>query len=74
MKLPIGSWAGPVASTYGFHLVWVEAREDAGVPALASVRGQVREAVRADERPERLREAIATLRRHYDVRVTGSAS
>ena len=74
VKLPTGSWAGPVASTYGFHVVWVEAHEDAGVPALASVRGRAREAVRADERPERLREAIAALRRHYDVRITGSAS
>jgi hypothetical protein len=74
VELPAGSWAGPVASTYGFHAVWVDQRMDAQTPALASVRGQVREAVRADERPERLREAIAALRRHYDVRVTGSAS
>jgi len=74
LTLPTGSWVGPVASTYGFHVVWVDRRQDAETPALASVRGQVREAVRADERPERLREAIAALRRHYDVRVTGGAS
>ena len=72
--LPAGAWAGPVASTHGLHVVWVERREEAAGPALADVRRSAREAFRAARRPERLREAIAALRRRYDVRVTGSAS
>jgi hypothetical protein len=72
--LPTGTWAGPVASAYGFHLVWVDRREDATLPALAEVRSRAREALRAEERPERLRQALAALRGHYDIRVLGSAS
>jgi hypothetical protein len=73
-SLPAGVWSGPIASTHGFHLVWVEAREEAAAPALAEVRGRAREALRAARRPEHLRLVIAALRRRYDVRVTGSAS
>jgi len=74
LALPAGAWAGPVASTHGFHVVWVEEREDAEAAALASVRGRAREDLRAGQRPERLREALETLRGHYEVRVVGSAS
>lgn len=74
LALPIGAWGGPVASTYGFHVVWVEGREDAEAPTLASVRGRAREDLRAGQRPERLREALETLRSHYEVRVVGSVS
>jgi hypothetical protein len=72
--LPAGVWSGPVASTHGFHLVWVAGREEAAAPALGEVRGRAREALRAARRPERLREVIAALRRRYDVRVTGGTS
>ena len=74
LALPVGAWAGPVASTYGFHVVWVEGREDAEAPVLASVRRRAREDLRAGERPERQRAALETLRSRYEVRVTGSAS
>jgi len=74
LALPVGAWSGPIASTHGFHVVWVEGREDAEAPVLASVRGRAREDMRAGQRPERLREALETLRSHYEVRVTGSAS
>jgi len=73
-SLPVGAWSGPIASTHGFHLVWVEGREEAAAPELAEVRGRAREALRAARRPERLQEVITALRRRYDVRVTGSAS
>ena len=42
-RLEPGSWSGPVASPYGLHLVWVEAREPGAVPPLESVRGRVLE-------------------------------
>jgi hypothetical protein len=74
LALPAGEWTGPVASAHGLHLVWVERREDAASPALAQVRSRAREGLRAERRPERLREAVAALRRRYDVRVTGGAS
>lgn len=74
LALPPGGWAGPVASPYGFHVVWIERREDAALPALAEVRGRAREGLRAEGRQERLRQALAALRARYDIHVTGSAS
>jgi peptidyl-prolyl cis-trans isomerase C len=41
---PIGRWVGPFKSGYGWHLLYVDARENAAKPPLA----QVREAVRTD--------------------------
>jgi hypothetical protein len=39
---PIGLWDGPIASSYGVHLVFVEERTDGRMPALAEVRDAVR--------------------------------
>src|SRR6059036_1826292 len=36
---PLRTWVGPVRSSYGLHLVWVDAREPGRTPALAEVRG-----------------------------------
>jgi peptidyl-prolyl cis-trans isomerase C len=41
---PPGHWAGPFRSGYGWHLLYVDARQAAAQPPL----GQVRDAVRAD--------------------------
>ena len=41
---PVGHWAGPFKSGYGWHLLYVDARETAAKPPLS----QVREAVRTD--------------------------
>lgn len=39
---PIGRWVGPVKSGYGWHLLYVDARQAPGRPPLATVRDQVR--------------------------------
>lgn len=41
MALPEGGWAGPIASRYGHHLVWVHERVEASVPPLEEIRDQV---------------------------------
>ena len=41
---PVGRWVGPVRSGYGWHLIYVSARQAAASPPLA----QVRDAVRTD--------------------------
>jgi peptidyl-prolyl cis-trans isomerase C len=41
---PVGHWAGPFKSGYGWHLLYVDARENAARPPLS----QVRDAVRTD--------------------------
>ena len=60
------AWIGPIRSSYGLHLVWIDAHLDGGVPPLDAVRGRVvhrwlreRGAVRADERMAALRARAA---------------
>ena len=38
---PVGTWIGPIASTWGAHLVWIDERLPARTPSLDEVRGQV---------------------------------
>jgi hypothetical protein len=40
-KAAPGSWTGPVASPFGFHLIWVYKRSPGQVPAFAAVRSKV---------------------------------
>ena len=44
LELPVGEWAGPVASAYGLHLVRVDAMTPGRIPVLE----EVREAVNRD--------------------------
>ncbi len=70
---PTGEWVGPVASSYGLHLVRVEARlEPRGVKY-----EQVRDTVQRDFQDERRRKAnsevFAKLRERYQVTVDEAA-
>ncbi len=59
---PDGRWFGPVASSYGQHLVWIRARTPARLSSLASVRSAVREALLAERADAAVRAGIAALR------------
>jgi len=72
-RLPVGEWAGPVASPYGLHLVRVEAREPVRVSSLATVRVRVVAEIREDRRRGRLAAAMAALRARYGVPRGGAA-
>jgi len=66
-ELPVGRWAGPVASPYGSHLVRIETRSEPSLPPLGQVRADVAREVEA-ERAAQAREAlVAGLRERYDV-------
>jgi len=56
-------------STYGMHVVWLEAIAPARVPPLDAVRRQVVEAFAAEQREQRLQRAVRELRRQYVVQV-----
>lgn len=62
-----GAWIGPVESTYGFHLVWVEALEPSRDARLDEVREQLLRDLKLEQRRIRLREAVAALRENYEV-------
>jgi len=49
----VGAWVGPVKSTYGFHLVWVDAIEDSKQLSL----DDVREGLQRDLLSERQRQS-----------------
>jgi hypothetical protein len=53
-RAPTGEWTGPIASTYGLHLVLVQARADGAAPDLASVRPLVEREVVAERRQRAL--------------------
>lgn len=66
--LPVGGWHGPLASTYGTHLVRVNGRTASRSPALAQVRERVAADLREDLRRERGRAAYRELRGRYELR------
>ena len=64
-----GAWHGPIASAYGMHLVWIEARQESAIPALEEVRGQVTQRYLANLREEELAREMDRLRSLYVVSV-----
>jgi hypothetical protein len=72
-RATFGDWAGPVASPYGLHLVWLERRDDAEPPPLDAVRGQVVEHWHDAERARRLIALRHELERRYPLQIESSA-
>ena len=58
----VGTWIGPVRSSYGVHLVWIHERVAARMPPLDSVRTQVLHHLLRERSAVRARERIAALR------------
>lgn len=68
---PVGTWAGPVISPYGWHLVKVSARRAPPAVTFESVRDQVRDAYLAERRTEANADFMKTLRKRYRVVISG---
>ncbi|MCX2981715.1 peptidyl-prolyl cis-trans isomerase [Halieaceae bacterium IMCC14734] len=60
-------WVGPVQSTYGQHLVWVEAIEPERDAELEEVRPQISRDLLLEQRQQALRDAVSELRQDYEV-------
>lgn len=67
--LATGQWQGPVASSFGIHLVLLRLRDEPGPPRLADVQDEVRRAWMNDQRELANARFYDELRRRYDVRV-----
>jgi peptidyl-prolyl cis-trans isomerase C len=65
-------WLGPIASSYGLHLIWVDERIEAGRPPLAEVRGRVLHQFLHERERQRLRRRLAAIRARYDITVEGA--
>jgi len=68
---PTGTWIGPVRSSYGFHLVWVEERLPSTAPSLGEVRSRVALAVLRARGSRRAAERMQRWRARYTVTVEG---
>jgi hypothetical protein len=66
-RLPLDTWAGPVPSAFGQHLVRVTARTPALTPPLAEVRAAVAREWEAERRTASLAENYKALRGRYEV-------
>jgi len=73
MRLPIGDWSAPIPSSYGVHLVRVDAHVAGHHPALAEVRNAISRDWYEERRTAADRLALARLRQRYDIRIEGQA-
>jgi len=64
---PIGRWAGPYKSVYGWHLIHVDARESAARATFASVRDRVRTDYLLEAQDRANRQAMSQLAREFTV-------
>lgn len=63
-----GTWVGPVRSTYGLHLVWVDSIAPGRPSTFAEVRPRLQRDLEREARREALAAAVARLREQYEVR------
>jgi peptidyl-prolyl cis-trans isomerase C len=64
-----GSWHGRIESGYGLHLVYIQAREDAGVLPFAEVREQVRNDYLYELRQSRSDATLEKLKSRYEITI-----
>jgi len=62
-----GRWAGPLRSSYGLHLVFVRARREGRLPALAEVRAVVEREAASAQRRQRIDEMYEKMLSRYKV-------
>lgn len=65
--LPLGEWSGPVESTFGLHLVFVDASIPGRLPVLAEVREEVERDWSYAQRQEASQRFYEEVVSHYDV-------
>lgn len=73
-KLSQGTWAGPLSSPFGVHLVRVTARSPASIPPLAEVRDAVAREWENERRQASLAANYQALRSRYEVVIEAAAS
>ncbi len=64
---PVGTWQGPYRSGYGWHLVFISARNESAVPALADIRDEVTKAAQMAAQNAADEKAFAALKARYTI-------
>ena len=69
-----GTWSGPLASSFGLHLVRLDALQPGRLPSLQEARAAVEREWRAEQRGEARERFYDTMRGRYDVEVSRPSS
>lgn len=69
MRLETGKWAGPVESSFGLHLVYVDQKVDASQPQLSEVRPLVEREYMSERRKRDLESFYDKLLKKYTVKI-----
>lgn len=64
-----GSIAGPVRSTYGYHVIWVGEKRPAGVQPFEDVKGKIVSDLREEAQREAFEILVADLRKQATIRI-----
>lgn len=67
--LPLDEWTGPIASSYGLHLVRVTERSGGRLATVEEVRSQLERDWEEEQRAASAAKALERLRARYDVRI-----
>lgn len=70
---PTTTWIGPVPSSFGAHVVWIDAREPGTPPPFDAVQQRVRERWQDERRRARLAALLMELRQRYPLQIESSA-
>lgn len=73
-ELEVGKWHGPLPSSFGWHLVFIEGTRPAQVPPLETVVNQVMSAILKGREQQRLIDTLRELRSRYSIRVEDGES
>jgi hypothetical protein len=65
-------WAGPIASPFGLHLVWVQEKVPEQLPPLDAVWRQIAGEIEQERETERFVKGLRRLRSLYDIRIEGN--
>ncbi|MGI9279469.1 MAG: peptidyl-prolyl cis-trans isomerase [Endozoicomonas sp.] len=69
MTLKSGQWYGPIASSYGYHLVWVNETQQDHYRPLKEVADNIRSTILRDRRQAMLRREVEELKENYIIEV-----
>ena len=74
LQAPEGRWSGPVPSSYGAHLVWVDERSPAQIPPLPEIRSRVEAELLREREQAELNAYTERLRDQAQVILPGDAA
>jgi hypothetical protein len=67
LDLEPGRWSEPIESAYGWHLVWLDARDDGEIPPLESVTDRIRRSLEREFQQAKLERLLGELQNRYHV-------